>query len=167
MEVYSERTFKSLGIDCQFVQDNHSLSVEPFVLRGLHLQRPPYTQAKLVRCVRGRIFDVVVDVRQGSATYGKWVGTELSQENGNQLFVPVGFAHGFLTLEANSEVIYKCSDFYAPSHEDGIRWDSVGIEWPLPTAVQPQLSDKDMALSSLAEFSSPFSYDGKPLADLH
>ena len=106
-ETYNRDTFAQLGIACVFVQDNHSLSSAAFTLRGLHFQRPPRAQAKLVRCIRGRIFDVAADIRQGSPTFGQWVGAELSAENGCQLFVPVGFAHGFLTLEPNCEVVYK------------------------------------------------------------
>lgn len=165
-ETYSEPTFAARGIKCRFVQDNHSLSVAPYVLRGLHFQRPPYGQDKLVRCVRGRIFDVAVDVRTGSPTFGHWVSAELSAENGRQLFIPVGFAHAFLTLEPNCEVTYKCSETYAPSHDGGVRWDTAGIDWPLPADIRPELSDKDIALPSLAEFRSPFPYDGRPLAPL-
>ena len=165
-EVYSRPTLAALGIACTFVQDNHSLSVPAYTLRGLHFQTPPRGQDKLVSCIRGRIFDVVVDVRRGSPTYGQWIGTELSAENGHQLFIPIGFAHGFITLEPNCEVIYKCSDTYAPQAEGGIRWDSVGIDWPLPAGVTPELSDKDKVQPTLAEFDSPFPYDGRPLAPL-
>lgn len=165
-ETYSEPAFAALGITCRFVQDNHSLSVPAFTLRGLHFQTPPYGQDKLVRCIRGRIFDVVVDVRRGSPTYGQWVSAELSAENGHQLFVPIGFAHGFLTLEHECEVIYKVSNTYAPDHDGGIRWDSVGIDWPLPEGAAPELSTKDIKLPDLAEFDSPFPYDGNPLTPL-
>ncbi|RYF21683.1 MAG: dTDP-4-dehydrorhamnose 3,5-epimerase, partial [Oxalobacteraceae bacterium] len=113
-EVYSVPAFAALGITCTFVQDNHSLSIPAYTLRGLHFQTPPRGQDKLVRCIRGRIFDVAVDVRNGSPTYGQWVGAELSAENGHQLFIPIGFAHGFVTLEPDCEVTYKCSDIYAP-----------------------------------------------------
>lgn len=162
-EVYSEKTFAERGIGCRFVQDNHSLSVPAFTLRGLHFQTPPHGQDKLVRCIRGSIYDVAVDVRAGSPTYGQWVGATLSAENGHQLFVPVGFAHGFLTLEPDCEVSYKVSDLYAPDCDGGVRWDSVGIDWPMPGGTQPELSPKDVRLPSLAEFDSPFSYDGRPL----
>lgn len=165
-EVYSEPAFAALGIDCRFVQDNHSLSVPAFTLRGLHFQTPPRGQDKLVRCVRGRVFDVAVDVRRGSPTYGRWVGTELSAENGHQLFVPIGFAHGFLTLEPDCEVTYKVSDTYAPDHDGGIRWDSAGIDWPLPAGTMPELSVKDGVLPGLADFDSPFEYNGVPLTPL-
>jgi dTDP-4-dehydrorhamnose 3,5-epimerase len=167
-EVYSERAFVGRGIDCRFVQDNHSLSVPAFTLRGLHFQTPPHGQDKLVRCVRGRIFDVAVDLRAGSPSYGRWVGTELSAENGHQLFVPVGFAHAFLTLEPNCEISYKVSGLYAPECDGGIRWDdpAIGIDWPLPAGVGPELSPKDAALPLLADWQSPFAYDGRPLMPL-
>ena len=165
-EVYSEPTFAKLGIDCTFVQDNHSLSVPAYTLRGLHFQTPPHGQDKLVRCVRGRIFDVAVDIRKDSPTFGKWVGAELSADNGHQLFIPIGFAHGFVTLETDCEVTYKCSDVYAPAHDGGIRWDSVGIDWPMPAGTSPELSDKDRIQPGLAEFDSPFAYDGRPLVPL-
>ena len=165
-EVYNRDTFTGLGIGQSFVQDNHSLSVPPWTLRGLHFQTPPRGQDKLVRCIRGRIFDVAVDVRADSLTYGEWVGAELSAENGHQLFIPIGFAHGFVTLEADCEVTYKCSDLYAPDHDGGIRWDTAGIDWPIPEGARPELSVKDAALPSLATFDSPFPYDGCPLAPL-
>lgn len=165
-EVYNEAAFGSRGIECRFVQDNHSLSVPAFTLRGLHFQTPPRGQDKLVRCIRGRIYDVAVDVRAGSPTYGQWVGAELSAENGHQLFVPIGFAHAFLTLESDCEVTYKVSDLYAPDCDGGIAWDSVGIDWPIPGGVIPELSAKDSALPPLADFASPFAYDGRPLAPL-
>lgn len=167
-ETYNERQYLAAGIAARFVQDNHSLSCGAGVLRGLHFQTPPHGQAKLVRCVRGRIFDVAVDVRRGSPTYGRWVGAELSAENGTQLYVPIGFAHGFLTLEPDTEVIYKVSDFYAPQCDGGIRWDdpTIGVRWPLADGGQPQLSAKDEALPLLSAFDSPFEYDGAPLAPL-
>jgi dTDP-4-dehydrorhamnose 3,5-epimerase len=165
-EVYNETTFAALGITERFVQDNHSLSASAFTLRGLHFQTPPRGQAKLVRCIRGRIFDVAVDIRAGSPTYGRWVGAELSADNGCQLFVPVGFAHGFLTFEPDCEVSYKCSDLYAPDHDGGIRWDGAGVNWPIPAGTAPELSPKDTGLPTLAEFNSPFPYDGRPLEPL-
>ncbi len=167
-EVYSEPTFAKLGIECRFVQDNHSLSVPKHTVRGLHFQTPPRGQDKLVRCVRGTIFDVAVDIRKGSPTYGQWVGAELSAENGHQLFIPIGFAHGFVTLEDDCEVTYKCSDTYAPECDGGIRWDdpAIGIEWPMPTGTLPELSGKDAVQPLLTDFDSPFSYDGRPLAPL-
>ncbi|HVF92837.1 MAG TPA: dTDP-4-dehydrorhamnose 3,5-epimerase [Sphingomonas sp.] len=167
-EVYAEPSFAARGIDCRFVQDNHSLSVPRFTLRGLHFQTPPHGQAKLVRCIRGSIFDVAVDVRAGSPTYGHWVGATLSADNGHQLFVPVGYAHGFLTLEADCEVSYKVSALYAPECDGGIRWDdpAIAIDWPIPAGVVPELSGKDTVLPLLADFASPFPYDGRPLAAL-
>jgi len=168
-EVYSEPAFAALGIECRFVQDNHSLSVPQFTLRGLHFQTPSRGQDKLVRCIRGRIFDVAVDIRNGSPTYGQWVGAELSAENGHQLFIPIGFAHGFLTLEPDCEVSYKCSDTYAPDHDGGVRWDdpAIGIEWPMTDGITPELSAKDAVQPLLADFDSPFAYDGRPLAPLN
>lgn len=165
-ETYNRDTFAALGIECVFVQDNHSMSGSSWTLRGLHFQTPPRAQDKLVRCIRGRIYDVAVDIRNGSPTYGQWVGAELTAENGQQLFIPAGFAHGFLTLEPYCEVVYKCSDVYSPSHDGGIRWDSVGIDWPIPLGTEPELSAKDGAAPGLADFESPFEYDGRPLAPL-
>ena len=164
-EVYSEPVFADLGIHCRFVQDNHSLSVPRYTVRGLHFQSPPRSQDKLVRCIRGRIFDVAVDIRKDSPTYGKWVGAELSAENGHQLFIPVGFAHGFVTLEPDCEVIYKCSDTYAPEKDGGVRWDDpvIGIDWPIPPEWAPELSAKDKMQPLLVDLDSPFSYDGRPL----
>ena len=167
-ETYNRDTFAGLGVSCTFVQDNHSLSVPAFTLRGLHFQTPPRGQDKLVRCIRGRIFDVAVDVRSGSPTYGQWVGAELSAENGHQLFIPIGFAHGFVTLKPDCEVVYKCSDTYAPDHDGGIAWDDpeIGIAWPIPAGATLELSAKDKVQPRLADFDSPFPYDGRPLAPL-
>ena len=165
-EVYSEHAFAERGISQRFIQDNHSLSIPHYTLRGLHFQAPPYGQDKLVRCIRGRIFEVAVDVRNGSPTYGKWVGAELTSDNGHQLFVPIGFAHAFLTLEEECEVTYKVTCRYAPAYDGGIRWDSVGIDWPVPAGRTPELSDKDRKLPAFADFASPFAYDGCPLAPL-
>ena len=155
-ETYSRRKYSKLGIDVEFVQDNHSLSKGASTLRGLHFQAPPCAQAKLVRCGRGAIFDVVVDIRRGSPTYGQWAGYELTAENGHQLYVPIGFAHGFVTLETDSEIVYKCSDYYAPDTEGAILWNDpfIGIEWP--TDVNPILSQKDADAPLLADLESPF-----------
>ena len=163
-ETYSVRTFARLGIDIAFVQDNHSLSRPVGTLRGLHFQTPPHAQAKLVRCVRGRILDVAVDLRRSSPTFGRHVSAELSVANGEQLFIPVGFAHGFVTFEPDTEVIYKVTDFYAPDCDGGIRWNdpAIGIDWPLP-ASGPVLSPKDEKLPFLKDFESPFPNDGRPL----
>lgn len=155
-EVWSRGTLRAHGIDLDFVQDNHSYSAEKGTLRGLHYQAPPHAQDKLVRCTRGAIFDVAVDIRTGSPSYGQWVGVELTSDTGAQLLVPKGFLHGFVTLTADTEVQYKCSDIYAPECDGAVRWDSLGIDWPLTGA--PILSDKDAAATPFAEFSSPFSY---------
>ena len=114
-ETYSRKKYTEMGIDVEFVQDNHSLSYDVKTLRGLHFQMPPHAQGKLVRCGRGAFFDVAVDIRRGSPTYGQWVGYELSAKNGHQLYVPIGFAHGFVTLLPGSEIVYKCSDYYSIS----------------------------------------------------
>lgn len=156
-ETYSKRVFDQAGIDTVFVQDNHSLSAQIGTVRGLHFQSPPHAQAKLVRCGRGRIFDVAVDIRRGSPTYGQWVGEELSAENGKQLFIPKGFLHGFMTLEPDSEIVYKCDDYYAPECDGAVRWDSCGIDWPMDVA--PVLSDKDLKAPALADFDSPFEFE--------
>ena len=155
-ETYSRRRYSEMGIDVEFVQDNHSLSRAIGTLRGLHFQALPAAQGKLVRCGRGAVFDVAVDIRRGSPNYGQWEGYELSAENGRQLFVPVGFAHGFVTLEPDSEIVYKCTDYYAPETEGAVRWDSCGIDWPL--SGDPILSDKDAIAPALADFDSPFVY---------
>lgn len=167
-EVYNEETFHDRGISCRFVQDNHSLSQPRFTLRGLHFQTPPHGQDKLVRCIRGAIFDVAVDVRRDSPTYGRWVGAELTADNGRQLFVPIGFAHGFVTLTEGTEVTYKCSDRYAPANDGGVRWDdpTIALPWPIPAGARPELSAKDEQLPFLAEFESPFVHDGRPLLPL-
>lgn len=149
---------EAASLDYDFVQDNHSLSTQVGTVRGLHFQAPPHAQAKLVRCGRGRLFDVAVDIREGSPTYGKWFGVELSFENGKQLLIPTGFLHGFMTLEPETEIIYKCSNYYAAECDGGVRWDSCGIDWPL-SGIAPILSDKDATAGSLADFDSPFTYE--------
>lgn len=146
------------GISTEFVQDNHSLSSQVGTIRGLHFQSPPHAQAKLVRCGRGALFDVAVDIRKGSPTYGQWAGEELSFENGKQFLVPEGFLHGFITLQPDTEIIYKCSDYYAPDCDGAVRWDSCGIEWPIDST--PILSEKDEAAPALGDFDSPFVYEG-------
>ncbi|HAR68081.1 MAG TPA: dTDP-4-dehydrorhamnose 3,5-epimerase [Lentisphaeria bacterium] len=158
-ETYSQLAYANLGIEAVFVQDNHSLSAAVGTVRGLHFQVPPHAQAKLVRCGRGAIFDVAVDIRRGSPTYGRWAGFTLSAENGAQLYIPVGFAHGFATLEPDSEIIYKCSDYYAPETEGALRWDDsdIGIAWPLTAA--PVLSEKDASAPLLADFNSPCTFE--------
>jgi dTDP-4-dehydrorhamnose 3,5-epimerase len=166
-ETYQRDRFHALGINAEFVQDNHSMSAATGTLRGIHFQTPPHAQAKLVRCLKGRIWDVAVDLRRGSPTYGQWVATELTAERGEQLYVPAGFGHAFVTLEADCEVAYKTSDFYAPDCDGGIIWNDpdLAIAWPLDGAT-PLLSDKDMKLPTLAQFESPFDYDGRPLQPL-
>ena len=155
-ETYSRRRYREFGIDVEFVQDNHSFSWKPGTLRGLHFQAPPNAQGKLVRCGKGAIFDVTVDIRKGSPTFGHWGGYELTQENGHQLYVPVGFAHGFLTLKPESEIVYKCTNYYAPQAEGSIRWDdpSIGIEWPLSENII--LNERDAIAPLLKDFETPF-----------
>lgn len=155
-ETYSYQRYSELGIKCQFLQDNHSLSHAIGTLRGLHFQSPPMAQAKLVRCGRGAIFDVAVDIRRGSASYGQWKGYTLTAENGYQLYIPIGFAHGFLTLETDSEIVYKCTNYYAVETEGVIHWNSCGIDWPLLS--DPILNNRDATAPSLTEFVSPFLY---------
>lgn len=166
-ETYHSDKYRALGVGVAFVQDNHSLSRAPWVLRGLHFQAPPRAQDKLVRCLKGRIWDVAVDVRRGSPTIGRWVAAELSEENGCQLFVPVGFAHAFLTLTPDTEVAYKVSAPYAPECDGGLIWNdpALDIAWPL-AGNAPVLSDKDARLPGLADWTSPFAYDGDPLSPL-
>ncbi|MCA8878639.1 MAG: dTDP-4-dehydrorhamnose 3,5-epimerase [Rhodobacteraceae bacterium] len=160
-EVYNRNSFAALGIGVEFVQDNHSLSCEVGVVRGLHFQAPPHAQAKLVRVGAGRVLDVAVDIRRGSPSYGRWVGVELSAEAGNQLFIPAGFLHGFAVLEPNSELLYKCSDFYAPECDGAVRFDDpdIGIDWGIDLS-RAILSDKDAKAPLLKDFSSPFVYEG-------
>lgn len=168
-ETYSARAFARHGIDTVFVQDNQSLSRTPFTLRGIHFQAPPHAQDKLIRCLRGRIFDVAVDLRRGSPTYGKWVGATLGADDGAQLLVPVGFGHAFLTLEPDTEVAYKTSDFYAAESEGALAWDdpAIAVDWPLPAGREPALSPKDAHLAGLTDFDTPFVYDdATPLAAL-
>ncbi len=151
LESWERRKFATGGIDVEFVQDNHSRSVR-HTLRGLHYQvvRP---QGKLVRVTRGSIFDVAVDLRRSSPTFGRWVGTELSEENRNMLWVPPGFAHGFLVLSESADFLYKCSDYYTPNAERCIRWDDpqLAIDWPLATGTAPFLSAKDAAGVAFAD----------------
>lgn len=151
VETYNAQRFSEAGIDLHFIQDNHSYSAAAGVLRGLHYQLPPRAQDKLLRVIRGRILDVAVDIRKGSATFGKWVALEVSAEKGNQILVPKGFAHGFVTLVPDTEVLYKVSDTYSPEHDRSIRFDdpTIGIDWPLVTGGF-QLSDKDLRAPTLA-----------------
>jgi dTDP-4-dehydrorhamnose 3,5-epimerase len=158
-ESWNRKVLAGHGVDIDFVQDNHSLSKTVGTVRGLHFQTPPHAQAKLVRCGRGRLFDVAVDARKGSPTFGKWFGVELSFDNGKQLLIPEGFLHGFMTLEPDTEIIYKCSDYYAPDCDGGVRFDDpdIGIDWPLKN-IDFTVSAKDRDAPSFADFNNPFSF---------
>ena len=151
METYNYNDFKEAGLDMVFVQDNQSMSVRG-VLRGLHFQKQ-FPQGKLVRVVRGKVFDVAVDLRADSATYGKWFGVELSAENKKQFYISPGFAHGFLVLSDEAEFVYKCTDFYHPGDEGGVAWNDpdIGVEWPLEDGVSLIISDKDQKWKGLKE----------------
>lgn len=148
MESYHIEKFKNGGINCTFVQDNHAKSVQN-TLRGLHFQ-VQYPQAKLLRCLKGKVFDVAVDIRQDSPYFGKWVGEELSEENRYQLYIPEGFAHGYYVMSETAEIAYKCSEIYHPQDEQGIRWNDpeIAINWP---SQNPILSEKDKALPMMAD----------------
>ena len=154
-EAYSQKKLKEMGIDADFVQDNHSMSAKKGVLRGLHYQLAPHTQAKLVRVTKGSVYDVIVDLRKDSPTFGKWEGFTLTAENFEMLFVPQGFAHGFCTLEDNTEFQYKCDNYYAPGSESGIIWNdpTLNINWPIK---DPILSEKDTKAQAFENFISPF-----------
>ncbi len=156
MEAYNKREFAELGIEKEFVQDNHSRSLRG-VLRGLHYQLREKAQAKLVRVIKGEIFDVAVDIRKGSPYFGKWVGVRLSEKNRLMLYIPEGFAHGFVVLSDVAEVLYKASDFYSPEHERGIIWNDpqLSIPWPV---VNPILSEKDSRWPTLKEAEIDFTY---------
>lgn len=160
-ESWNRARMAEAGIEIDFVQDNHSLSAKAGTVRGLHFQSPPHAQDKLVRCGRGRLFDVAVDVRRGSATYGQWVGEELSFENGRQLLVPAGFLHGFVTREPDTEIVYKCSDYYAPECDGAVLWNDpdIGIDWGIAES-EAILSEKDAQAQRLAEFDTPFVREG-------
>ena len=152
METYNQRDFAEAGIDCSFVQDNQSSSSYG-VLRGLHFQIN-YPQDKLVRVVRGEVFDVAVDLRPGSSTYGRWHGEVLSAENKKQFFIPKNFAHGFLVLSETAEFTYKCTDFYHPNDEGGLMWSDsdIGIDWPIKDDMKLNISEKDQKWGSFAEY---------------
>ena len=158
-ETWSAARMAAAGLDLAFVQDNHSFSVAKGTLRGLHYQRPPRAQDKLVRCSRGAIRDVAVDIRSGSPTFGQWVAVELSAENGRQLLVPKGFLHGFVTLTEACEVQYRCTDLYSPDHDGAVRWNdpALGIDWGV---TEPILSDKDARAPLLADIGQPFRWEG-------
>jgi dTDP-4-dehydrorhamnose 3,5-epimerase len=159
-ESWNRQTLLGHGIDVDFVQENHSLSRQAGTVRGLHFQTPPQAQAKLVRCGRGRLFDVAVDLRRGSPTYGGWVGVELSFDNGRQLFIPAGFAHGFVTREPGTEIVYKCSAPYAPDCDRAIAFDDpdIGIDWGV-TRQAAILSDKDAAAPAFGDLDTPFRWE--------
>lgn len=158
-ESFSQREFEEKVRKIDFVQDNESMSSYG-VMRGLHFQRPPFTQSKLVRCVRGKVLDVAVDIRKGSPTYGQHVAVELTEDNHRQFFVPRGFAHGFAVLSQTAVFQYKCDNFYAPQADGGINIqdDTLGIDWQIPMD-RAILSDKDLKHPNLADFDSPFEYN--------
>lgn len=159
-ETWQRQRFEDAGIDCDWMQDNQSYSAQKGVLRGLHFQIAPFAQDKLIRVLRGSIFDVAVDIRNGSPTYGKWVSCILSAERFNQLLIPTGFAHGFLTLEPDVEVLYKVSAAYSPECDRSVRWNdpAIGIVWPLEAGQDPILSGKDAAAPMLADIASQISF---------
>ena len=156
-ETYNKKVLSEHGIDLDFVQDNHSLSMDKGVIRGLHYQTPPFAQDKLVRVIRGTILDVAVDIRRNSPTYGKHIKIIISEDEWNQILVPIGFAHGFCTLEPNTEVIYKVTNYYSPENDAGIYWndEELGIEWPISEA-HAILSDKDKQQPKVSQFKSVF-----------
>lgn len=159
-ETWSRRAAADLGIDADFCQDNHSCSRQAGTIRGIHFQKPPFAQAKLVRCLKGSIFDVAVDIRTGSPSFGKWTCCVLSAELGNQYFVPAGFAHGFMTLESDCEVAYKVDSNYAPHADSGVIWNdpTISIDWP-SDHMPPVLSEKDNKLPTLSECAGIFEFD--------
>jgi len=158
-ESWNRARMEAAGLHHDFVQDNHSLSAETGTLRGLHYQSPPRAQAKLVRCGRGALWDVAADFRTGSPTFGRWIGVDLTPENGRQLLVPAGFLHGFVTRAPDTEIVYKCTDYYAPDCDGAVAWDDpdLGIDWGVEA---PVLSGKDAAAPRLADTSSPFVWEG-------
>jgi len=158
-ETFTQRAFEAAGVHQAFVQDNHSVSLKRGTIRGLHFQAPPRAQGKLVRVTKGSIFDVAVDIRHGSPTFGKHVSATLSAENWCELWVPHGFAHGFCTLEDDTDVVYKVTDYYAPEQDRGLRWDDpdIAVAWPLD-GVAPSLSDKDQRHPGLSAMPVEFSY---------
>ena len=157
VETYNHRTFAEVGIVCTFVQDNESFSSRRGTLRGLHFQSPPYAQAKLVRVLQGSVYDVAVDLRRGSPSYGRWCGVSISAQEGQQVYIPIGFAHAFCTLEPNTIVAYKVDASYSKTSEGGLRWDDpeLAIDWPI-SAKEVYLSEKDRDLPRFRKFDSPF-----------
>ena len=160
VETYNQNDFREAGLDMVFVQDNQSKSKKG-VLRGLHFQKKN-PQGKLVRVVSGEVYDVAVDLRKGSDTYGKWYGVLLSAENKKQFYVPEGFAHGFVVMSETAEFVYKCTRFYDPSDEGGLMWNDpeIGIDWPVPENAELLLSEKDQHHQPLKDFESPFTMEG-------
>jgi len=155
LESFSQKWMDEKGINVKFNQDNHSMSADKGVLRGLHFQLPPYSQTKLVRVTRGSVYDVIVDLRKDSDTYGQWQGFELTEKNFKMLLIPQGFGHAFCTLVENTEFMYKVDNLYAPEYDSGIIWndETLNIDWPIK---KPFLSDKDLKLQSFKNFNSPF-----------
>lgn len=166
-ETWVAPRWAAMGVGAHFVQDNESRSVKIGTIRGIHFQRPPHAQAKLVRCIAGRILDYAIDLRAGSPSFGRHVSAELSGDNGDQLYIPEGFGHAFVTLEPDTIVAYKVTDLYAPDCDGGVIWDDpdLAIDWPLP-AEGPTLSGKDARLPRLKDLATPFAYDGRPLAGI-
>jgi dTDP-4-dehydrorhamnose 3,5-epimerase len=161
VETFNARAAHEAGLEAEFVQDNQALSLKRGTVRALHFQVPPKAQAKLVRVLRGSIYDVAVDLRAGSPSYGRWLAATLTAQGGEQIFVPRGFAHGYCTLEDDTEVAYKVDDYYAPECDRGLAWDdpTLAIDWPVPHG-EALLSDKDRKLPRFADFASPFRYGG-------
>lgn len=162
-ESWNRARMTEQGLNIDFVQDNHSVSATCGTVRGLHFQTPPHAQIKLVRCGRGALLDVAVDIRRGSPSYGRWVAVELSADNGRQLLIPAGFAHGFVTLMDDTEIVYKCSDYYAPDCDRALMFDDpvLGIDWGIDRSAAV-VSDKDAAAPSLEDLDNPFVYKGLP-----
>jgi dTDP-4-dehydrorhamnose 3,5-epimerase len=162
VETYNQRVFAEAGVVAHFVQDNQSFSSKAGTIRGLHFQLPPAAQAKLVRALRGAIFDVAVDLRRGSPTFGRWIGATLTADGGEQLFIPRGFAHAFCTLEDDAEVAYKVDEFYAPKCDSGLIWNDPDLNIAWPVKADAILSEKDAKLGLFKDFVSPFHFEARP-----
>lgn len=160
-ETWNSSFFDDIGLALSFVQDNHSYSKDAGTLRGLHFQAPPFAQDKLVRCTRGAIYDVAVDIRKESPSYGEWIGEELSSKNRNQLLIPKGFLHGFVTLMPETEVQYKCTNYYSPQHDGSVLWSSLNIDWPVIKESSTKISKKDKLATPFNLFESPFGIGDK------